>query len=42
MPAPVMSDENATSNWTAMYPPDDKPDTEVCEASTLYPVNGEV
>ena len=30
-PIPSMIDENATPNCTAMKPPDEMPDTEVCE-----------
>ena len=36
MPAPLIVPEKATWNCTAMYPPDDKPDTDVSSAFTLY------
>src|SRR5215472_1315187 len=34
-PAPRKIAENATSNWTAMKPPDDRPETEVWLISAL-------
>src|SRR3954462_7623062 len=37
MPAPLTMLEWATSNCTAMNAPEDRPDTEVCEMSTLKP-----
>src|ERR1700722_17964404 len=37
-PMPSMMDENATPNCAAMKPPDEMPDTEVCDRSMCSPV----